>query len=117
MRGAGRWPPRASRRTGERMLLIGDAAGFIDSIAADGLSMAFNSALVLGEHLPAILAGGRDGREPRGLRARRARLFRNYRLVTNGSLVDRPPPAAARRLVRYLSRHPAGRAMMSGAMR
>jgi flavin-dependent dehydrogenase len=118
IRGAGPMARYASRRTCHRLALIGDAGGFVDSIAADGLSMAFNSALALGETLPGILA--RDATVASLAPYERAarRLFRNYQLVTNGLLWIARHPTLRRRLVRYLSQHQAvGDAMMSGAMR
>ena len=48
----------STRRNGDRIVLVGDAAGFVDSISGDGLSIAFNSALILGKHLPEILKCG-----------------------------------------------------------
>ncbi|HEV2171030.1 MAG TPA: NAD(P)/FAD-dependent oxidoreductase, partial [Candidatus Binatus sp.] len=44
VRGAGPMARGATRRNGNRMVLVGDAAGFVDSISGDGLSIAFNSA-------------------------------------------------------------------------
>jgi hypothetical protein len=62
--------------------------------------------------------GRRDGRESRRLRARRATLFRGYRVVTRTLLWIAHHPAIRRRLIRYLAHHQAvGDAMMSGAMR
>ncbi len=49
--GAGPMARGATRRNVNRMVLVGDAAGFVDSISGEGLSIAFNSALILGEHL------------------------------------------------------------------
>ncbi len=118
VRGAGPMHRLASRRTCERMLLIGDAGGFIDSIAADGLSMTFNSALVLRELLPGILANEASVASLAGYERGARRLFRSYRLVTGSLLWIARHPSWRRRLIRYLARHQAvGDAMMSGAMR
>ena len=116
--GAGPMERLATRRTAERMLLIGDAGGFIDSIAADGLSMAFNEALVLREMLPEILAADATVLSLAGYEHGARRLFRGYRVVTRTLLWIAHRPAVRRRLIRYLARHQAvGDAMMSGAMR
>lgn len=118
VRGAGPMEREASRRTAARLLLIGDAGGFIDSIAADGLSMAFNSALVLRDMLPAILAQDATAASLAGYERAARRLFRGYRLVTGTLLWIARHPPWRRRLIGYLSRHQAvGDAMMSGAMR
>ncbi len=118
LRGAGPMERLATRRTAERMLLIGDAGGFIDSIAADGLSMAFNAALVLREMLPEILAADATVASLAGYERGARRLFRGYRVVTRTLLWIAHRPAVRRRLIRYLARHQAvGDAMMSGAMR
>jgi 2-polyprenyl-6-methoxyphenol hydroxylase-like FAD-dependent oxidoreductase len=108
----------ARRRSAERLALIGDAGGFIDSIAADGLSMAFNAALALGNVLPAVLA--KDGTAASLAPYERAahRLFRNYRIVTEGLLWTARHPRLRWHLIHFLARHQSvGDAMMSGAMR
>jgi flavin-dependent dehydrogenase len=118
VRGAGPMERRARRRTCERMLLIGDAGGFIDSIAADGLSMTFNSALVLREMLPAILAADATVGSLAGYERGARRLFRGYQLVTGTLLWIARHPTLRRRLICFLAGHQAvGDAMMSGAMR
>ena len=118
IRGAGPMARGASRRTCQRMVLIGDAGGFIDSIAAEGLSMAFNSALVLGDNLPSILARNATVASLASYERSARRLFRSYQLVTNSLLWISRHPSVRRRLVRYLSRHQAvGDAVMSSAMR
>lgn len=118
VRGAGPMERRATRRTCERLLLIGDAGGFIDSIAADGLAMAFNSALVLREALPTILARQSTAASLAGYERAARRLFRGYHGVTGSLLWIARHPRVRRPLVRYLGRHEAiGDAVMSGAMR
>ncbi len=118
VRGAGPMERLAVRRTCERMLLIGDAGGFIDSIAADGLSMAFNSALVLRESLPYILAHDATVASLAGYERAARRLFRGYRIVTGTLLSIARHPRIRRPLIRYLGRHQTvGDAMMHGAMR
>ena len=118
IRGAGPMARTALRRTCERMVLIGDAGGFIDSIAADGLAMAFNSALVLGPMLPGVLAAGATTASLAPYERAARGLFRNYRIVTQSLLWIARHPSLRGQLVRYLARHQAvGDAMMSGAMR
>ncbi|MFZ0889114.1 MAG: NAD(P)/FAD-dependent oxidoreductase [Candidatus Binataceae bacterium] len=118
VKGAGPMPRAATRRNGNRMVLVGDAAGFVDSISGDGLSIAFNSALILGKYLPEILKRGatRESMQPYEREARR--VYRGYWLVTNGLLMIARHPRARRTILNSLMRHPATfRALMSGAMR
>ena len=118
IRGAGPMARRATRRSADRMILIGDAAGFIDSIAADGLSMAFSSALVLGEALPAVLAAGATAASLAPYERAARGLFRNYQVVTSGLLWIARHARLRRHLIHFLARHQAvGDVMMSGAMR
>jgi flavin-dependent dehydrogenase len=118
VKGAGPMAQHAKRRNSERMVLIGDAAGFVDSISGDGLSIAFNSALILGNHLASILGRGatRESMQPYQREARR--LYRGYWVVTNGLLTIARHPGARRTIIKSLMRHPGVfRAMMGGAMR
>ena len=118
LRGAGPMACGALRRTQDRLVLVGDAAGFVDSIAADGLSVAFNSALLLGEVLPEVLARGCTQESLAGYERAARRLFRSYWLVTSALLWIARHPPVRRGLVRYLARHRAAcDTMMHGAMR
>ena len=118
VKGAGPMAQRAKRRNTERMVLVGDAAGFVDSISGDGLSIAFNSALILGKHLGRILAREAT-RESMQEYEREARgLYRGYWFVTNGLLTIARHPRARRMIINSLKRHPeVFRTMMGGAMR
>jgi len=118
LRGAGPMERLAVRRTAERLLLLGDAGGFVDSIAADGLSIAFASALVLRETLPKIIADDATVASLAGYEEAARRLFRRYRFVTGSLLWIARHPAFRRRLVRYVARHRAlGDVMIQGALR
>ena len=118
VRGAGPMACGALRRTADRLVLIGDAAGFVDSISADGLSIAFNSALLLARGLPMALARGAGRSSLAGYERGQRRLFRSYWAVTNGLLWIAGHARARRRLIHALGRYPIlCRAMMDGAMR
>lgn len=106
VKGAGPMARAATRRNSDRMVLVGDAAGFVDSISGDGLSIAFNSALILGKHLPEILKRGatRESMEAYEREARRA--YRGYWFVTNGLLTIVRHPRARRTIINSLMRHP-----------
>jgi flavin-dependent dehydrogenase len=116
--GAGPMACGARRRTDTRLVLMGDAAGFIDSISADGLSIAFNSALLLGAELPHVIAGEASIRSLRPYERAARRLFAGYWTVTHGLLWIARHPQVRRPLIRYLAGHDriCG-AMMDGAMR
>ncbi len=109
---------RATRRNSNRLVLVGDAAGFVDSISGDGLSIAFNSALILGEHLDKILECGATLESMQAYDHEARRLYRGYWFVTNGLLMVARHPRARRKIINALMRHPGiFRAMMAGAMR
>ena len=118
IRGAGPMARAATRRNGDRMVLVGDAAGFVDSISGDGLSIAFNSALILGKHLPEILKRGSTRESMQAYEREARRVYRGYWLVTNGLLMVARHPRARRTIISSLMRHPgAFTALMGGAMR
>lgn len=118
VRGAGPMARAATRRNGNRMVLVGDAAGFVDSISGDGLSIAFNSALMLGRHLPGILKTGATRESMEAYERAARRIYRGYWFVTKGLLTLARHPRARRRAINSLMRHPrAFNLLMSGAMR
>jgi menaquinone-9 beta-reductase len=118
IRGAGPMARGATRRNSDRMVLVGDAAGFVDSISGDGLSIAFNSALILGKHLPEILKLDATRQSMEAYEREARRLYRGYWLVTNGLLMVARHPRARRTIINSLRRHPGiFRELMSGAMR
>lgn len=117
-RGAGPMAQGATRRTGDRMVLVGDAAGFLDSIAGEGLSLAFSSALILGRHLPSILAHGATQESMQIYERAARRLFRSYWLVTTGLLFLARHRRARAATIHYFATHPAiCEAITSRAMR
>ncbi len=118
VKGAGPMARRATRRNSNRMVLVGDAAGFVDSISGDGLSIAFNSALILGKHLDKILECGATRESMQAYEHEARHLYRGYWFVTNGLLMVARHPRARRKIINSLMRHPGiFRAMMAGAMR
>ena len=118
VKGAGPMAQGSKRRNADRIVLVGDAAGFVDSISGDGLSIAFNSALILGKHLRSILARGATGESMQAYEREGRRLYRGYWFVTKGLLTIARHPRARRMIINSLMRHPeVFRAMMAGAMR
>jgi len=57
-RGAGPLARRAAARTADRLVLLGDAAGYVDALTGEGLSIAFGCAMDLAAILPDALAAG-----------------------------------------------------------
>lgn len=118
VKGAGPMAQRVKRRNTDRMVLVGDAAGFVDSISGDGLSVAFNSALILGQHLARIMARGASQESMHAYEREARGLYRGYWFVTNGLLTIARHPRARRMIIHSLMRHPkVFRAMMGSAMR
>jgi flavin-dependent dehydrogenase len=105
-RGAGPLSRRVKARTAGRLALIGDAAGYVDAITGQGLSLAFGSAELLVRALP------RDLEEPalsRALRHYEASLrsgWLRYAVPARSLLALARRPALRRRALSVLQRHP-----------
>ena len=97
LRGAGPLRQRVRSRRSGRVLLVGDAAGYVDALTGEGLRVGFATA----EALVAALAEDR----PEDYEREWTRLTRSYRWLTSGLLV-----AAARPRVRSII-VPSARAM------
>ena len=97
-RGAGPLRQDVRRRVVGRVLLVGDAAGYVDAITGEGIAVAVASARVL----VAALAAGRPERYEREWH----RVSRPYRLLTSGLLLARQHPRVARRVVPAAARLP-----------
>ncbi|MDP2313369.1 MAG: NAD(P)/FAD-dependent oxidoreductase [Pseudomonadota bacterium] len=100
VRGAGPFGVRVARRTRGRVLLVGDAAGYLDALTGEGLSLAFESAEAL---VAATLAG-----TPARYEADWARITRRHLLFTGLLLQVARRPWLRRRVVRALRRFPSG---------
>jgi flavin-dependent dehydrogenase len=90
--GAGPFSRAAATRVLDRLVLLGDAGGYVDAITGEGVSLALEEALLLGEALPAALAAG----------GRRSSLAAWERVVHH----RRRRHAAVTRLVLSMARHP-----------
>nr|AYM52953.1 monooxygenase FAD-binding protein [Jahnella sp. MSr9139] len=106
LRGAGPFARAARARVADRIALVGDAAGYVDALTGEGLSLAFRCAEALGELLPEALARGatREALWPYELAFQR--IFRKYAWLTRGLLHLAARPRLRRPLVRWLSRNP-----------
>jgi flavin-dependent dehydrogenase len=98
-RGAGPFPRRVRRRYRGPVALVGDAAGYVDPITGEGLSLGFASASALVQ----TIAEGRSLAEyERAFR----RLSLGYNQVTRAVLAITRRPWLRRRTIRMLSANP-----------
>ncbi|NPC96817.1 FAD-dependent monooxygenase [Nocardioides sp. zg-DK7169] len=97
VRGAGPLRQGARRRVAGRVLLVGDAGGYVDALTGEGLALAFAQA-------EAAVAAMRAG-EPQRYEQDWVRLTRRYRWLTAGLLAGTRPRALRRAIV------PAARAL------
>lgn len=85
-RGAGPLRQDVRRRVAGRVLLVGDAAGYVDALTGEGIAVAVASAQVLVE---ALVAG-----DPERYEREWRRVSRPYRVLTGGLLAARRSPLA-----------------------
>lgn len=97
-RGAGPLRQDVRRRVVGRVLLVGDAAGYVDAITGEGIAVAIASARVLVQ----ALAADHPERYEREWR----RVSRSYRVITSGLLQVRAQPRLARCVVPVAARLP-----------
>lgn len=105
-RGAGPLAQTVSATVSERLVLIGDAAGYQDAITGEGLSLAFASAAALAAVVPGALERGGTGSALKPYARAHARLFRHYALVSGAVLAIARRPGLRRPLIRWLGAHP-----------
>jgi flavin-dependent dehydrogenase len=106
VRGAGHGPDRAagplrqkvSSRSAGRVLLVGDAAGYVDALTGEGLGIAFGAAQLLVE---SVL-----GERPEDYDRRWRRMSRRYRLLTAAVLRASAMPALRPRIVPAAAQFP-----------
>jgi flavin-dependent dehydrogenase len=89
--GAGPLLQRTSARVSGRVLLVGDAAGYVDALTGEGLRLGFAGAEAV---VAAVLADDPSTYEREWLR-----LTRSYRLLTHGLLVAATRPRLRRGIV------------------
>ncbi|THA30728.1 FAD-dependent oxidoreductase [Streptomyces sp. A1277] len=98
VRGAGPLRQRARARRAGRVLLVGDAAGYLDALTGEGVALAVATAVAAVD----ALAAGR----PQAYPARWQRLTLRHRLLTAGLLTAARRPATARLIVPAAHRAP-----------
>ncbi|KJK35671.1 monooxygenase [Streptomyces variegatus] len=98
VRGAGPLRQRVRRRTAGRVLLVGDAAGYLDALTGEGIALALATA---GAAVHCLAAGRPDAYERAW-----TRLTRRHRLLTGALLAASRRPGTARLIVPLASRMP-----------
>jgi flavin-dependent dehydrogenase len=99
VRGAGPLRQRVTSRVSGRVLLVGDAAGYVDALTGEGLSLAFAAAAQLVRCV-------RDDR-PQDYEREWRRISRRHRLLTEALLWVRHRPRLAPHIVPAATRLPA----------
>jgi 2-polyprenyl-6-methoxyphenol hydroxylase-like FAD-dependent oxidoreductase len=98
VRGAGPFDVRVEPIARGRVLLVGDASGYLDAITGEGLSLAFASA--------AALVGATGGEDASAYRRAWERLRRRHIALTRLVLWVADHPSLRRRVLRAFSRSP-----------
>jgi flavin-dependent dehydrogenase len=105
--GTGPLARRAAARVLDRLVLVGDAGGYVDAITGEGLSLAFEEARLLGEALPGALARGAGREALRPWERAVARRYRRYAAVARLVLAVARRPRMRELALRRLEEHPA----------
>ncbi|MBM4279835.1 MAG: FAD-binding protein [Deltaproteobacteria bacterium] len=90
-----------------RALLIGDAAGYVDAITGEGMSLALQTARLAVDAVGAILGDGDVDAAAARYRRARAVVFRDHAVLTQGLVELARRPFFARRVIARLGREPA----------
>jgi flavin-dependent dehydrogenase len=106
VRGAGPLARVARARVADRFALVGDAAGYVDALTGEGLSLAFACAESLGTLLPDALVKGATTDALRPYEASFQRVYRKYAWTTRGLLMLARRPRLRRPVVRLLGKMP-----------
>jgi flavin-dependent dehydrogenase len=106
VRGIGPLVRTSTGRVADRLALLGDAAGFIDGISGEGLTLAFRCAFALAEILPGALARGATARALAPYERTFRREYGRYAFLTRALLAIAARPRLRRALVGGLVRCP-----------
>nr|UXE45711.1 kynurenine 3-monooxygenase [uncultured bacterium] len=104
--GAGPLWQAARSRVLDRLVLLGDAGGYVDALSGEGLSLSLQAAEVLGALLPTALASGASRRSLLPYERACLRAFRGYERLTRALLFMARRPPIRRRALEFLARHP-----------
>jgi flavin-dependent dehydrogenase len=105
-RGAGPLYQTATSRVSDRFALVGDAAGYIDALTGEGLSVALAGARALCDLLPSALAQQASARALAPYDQAWRRIYRHYSLVARAMLLLARRPTLRRVVIRLLARTP-----------
>lgn len=104
--GAGPFACLARARALDRLVLVGDAAGYVDAVTGEGVSLALAGALAMGRALPAALAAGATREALAGWERGEARRFARYAAAARAVLGLARRPGPRRAALEFLARHP-----------
>jgi flavin-dependent dehydrogenase len=104
--GAGPLARSARARVLDRLVLLGDAAGYLDALSGEGLSLGLGCALDLAALAPAAVAAGATRASLQGYEAAWRRRWRPYWASTAALLAVARRPALRRGLLRLSAREP-----------
>ncbi len=105
-RGAGPLARGATARVRDRFVLLGDAAGYVDAITGEGLSLAFACAVALGDLLPVAIAQGANELALAPYERAYARVYGKYARLATTVLAIARAPRLRRAAVHTLARFP-----------
>jgi flavin-dependent dehydrogenase len=105
-RGAGPLLRQARACTADRFVLLGDAAGYVDAITGEGLSLAFHCAEALSAILPTAIAAGATRAALAPYERELARAFRRYSLLAKGLVALSRRPRLRKHIVHLFGRYP-----------
>jgi 2-polyprenyl-6-methoxyphenol hydroxylase-like FAD-dependent oxidoreductase len=106
IRGAGPLERSSIARTSDRFALVGDAAGYVDAITGEGISLSLLSAAALASVLPSALQQNADRRSLAPYERDFARLYRTYALLTRAVLAVARRPRVRKNALLVLRRFP-----------
>lgn len=106
-RGAGPLLRSVRARVLDRFVLVGDAAGYVDAITGEGLTLALRSAAELGKRLPEVLAREACRESLRPYERAIQPAWRRYAFFTRTLLAVARRPSLRAWLLRRLARAPA----------
>jgi flavin-dependent dehydrogenase len=105
-RGAGPFLRKVRGRSLDRFVLVGDAAGYVDAITGEGLTLALRAASALGQLLPQVLAQGASRASLLPYERAVARHYWRYALSVRMMLTIARYPALRVRVLHGLARYP-----------
>ena len=106
-RGAGPLRQTVRARVKDRFVLLGDAAGYVDAITGEGLTLGFDAARALGQLLPTALAAGATAASLQPYERAVAEAFDTYARLASRLVWLAHRPRLRRTILNRLIAHPA----------